>query len=111
MLTEQEARDGAHTLVTRMGEGWESRVWENLGWHYSVKKGCVRITVNHDWLDGGAPSYTAWIEPTNVLIRMAALQIIAHGPNPEDALGNAVQDARTIMARLTDALDQLREMV
>lgn len=33
----------AKTLAKRMGPGWVARVWENLGWHYSVEKGCASI--------------------------------------------------------------------
>lgn len=37
----------AHTrgdeLVAQLGPTWEKRVWENMGWHWSVKKGVMDI--------------------------------------------------------------------
>lgn len=32
----QEATGNADALAKRIGGGWKPRVWENLGWHYSV---------------------------------------------------------------------------
>lgn len=32
----------AAALAKRMGKGWKPRVWENLGWHYSVISPCGR---------------------------------------------------------------------
>ncbi len=37
MKTEKQARIAGEKLLKRMkGKGWLLRVWENLGWHYSV---------------------------------------------------------------------------
>lgn len=35
----------AASLATELGDGWEPEVWENLGWHYRVKKGCFYMSV------------------------------------------------------------------
>jgi hypothetical protein len=80
-------------LAAVLGDGWAPRVWENLGWHYEVHKGAATVHVHRDHRDG-TTSYSAWIEA-----RGAHPQIIAHAADPHDALGFAVQDARTLIAR------------
>lgn len=100
----------ADALCTRMGDGWEPDVWENLGWHYKITKGKVSIHANRRGSGGDAYSYSAWIEP-GVVLRGITFQVIADGQTPEDALGNAVQDARTAMSRLTETLDFLNDVV
>lgn len=37
------AVDAANALVAQLGHGWEPEVWENLGWHYAVQRGVVRV--------------------------------------------------------------------
>ncbi len=100
----------ADALATRMGDGWEVRVWENLGWYYSVSKGKAKIHVNEDRNavfdpEFGFPvrSYSAWIEP-GVSTRSAAIQFIVDAETPEDALGFAIQEARTFLIRINEAL-------
>ena len=34
--TKTEATKKAKALAKKMGKEWEIKVWENLGWHYSV---------------------------------------------------------------------------
>lgn len=102
--SETTARDEAHALATRLGDGWEPDVFENLNWYYAVKKGCVTVRPEA----GNSLSYSAWIEP-NVVLNRTAVQVIAYGPTPEDALGNAIQDARTMIARFDDALSFLND--
>lgn len=44
MKTELEARKEATILIGKMKtKGWKARVWENLGWHYEIRKGCISI--------------------------------------------------------------------
>lgn len=33
----ERATDHASLLALRLGDGWEPRVWENLGWHWSAQ--------------------------------------------------------------------------
>lgn len=40
----QDAVKAGATLATRLGPAWQSRVWENLGWHYAAELG-GRLTV------------------------------------------------------------------
>jgi hypothetical protein len=37
------ARRNANRLCDDLGQGWEPRVWENLGWHYSALKGQCQV--------------------------------------------------------------------
>lgn len=101
MRTESEAQHAAAALAHCLGEGWQPVVWDNLGWHFKAVKGCVTV-YPEDWR--GATRASAWIEPPNTLVGPSALQIVAYGPTPEDALGNAVQDARTLIARIEGSL-------
>lgn len=100
----------ADALAERMGTGWETAVWENGGWHYSVHKGKARITVDLDRRQdfdekAGFPvlRYSAWIVP-GVVVSRTVVQFIEHADTPEDALGMATQAARTFMIRLNEAL-------
>jgi len=39
MMTKQEATRRGKALLARMKtKGWKLRVWENLGWHYSLER-------------------------------------------------------------------------
>ncbi|TPL42663.1 MULTISPECIES: hypothetical protein [unclassified Mesorhizobium] len=110
------AKRNAEALAARMGDGWQVKIWENLGWHYTVEKGHVTIHVNEDRNapfdpQAGYPvrSYSAWIQP-GVVIADHVIQIIEAAENPEDALGFAVQAARTAMSRMAAALEALHEV-
>lgn len=103
----------AEALAARMGDGWEPRVWENLGWHYSVGKGSATILVLEDRNapfdpEIGYPitSYQAWIEP-KVVISHRWIQFIEAASTPEDALGIATQAARTSISRIEEALAEI----
>lgn len=55
-----EAHEGAKALTALLGEGWTSRVWENLGWHYAAVSPCRRIKVHHSSRSDRS-SYTAFL--------------------------------------------------
>jgi hypothetical protein len=107
------ATKAADELAARMGDGWKAYVWENLGWHYNVSKGSA--TVKPSIYRGHVDSYSAWIEPKIKSpfgkSMTTAIQIIEDAATPEDALGFAVQKARTFMARMNDALSELNEEI
>lgn len=43
-MTKSEATLAAKKLLAQMtGRGWKIRVWENLGWHYSVETNRVAV--------------------------------------------------------------------
>lgn len=37
------ATAAAEKLAVKLGEGWEPRVWENLGWHWEVLRGEIAV--------------------------------------------------------------------
>jgi hypothetical protein len=103
----------AETLATRMGEGWQAKVWENLGWHYSVTKGAATIHVSENRRKPFDPptgypvdGYSAWISP-GVTVGNQSVQFIETAETPEDALGFATQAARTFVSRLTESLAEI----
>lgn len=52
----------AERLAARLGVGWTTRVWENLGWHWSVERGGVKI---HAEVWHGRTTYTAFLGEKN----------------------------------------------
>lgn len=44
-MTKSEATSAAKRLLAQMsGRGWKIRVWENMGWHYSVETRGLSVT-------------------------------------------------------------------
>ena len=44
MLTKIQATKKGKQLLQKMkGSGWKLRVWENMGWNYSVKNGPINV--------------------------------------------------------------------
>ncbi|KKK48897.1 hypothetical protein LCGC14_3140510 [marine sediment metagenome] len=75
-------RDG-NALAQRMGEGWVSEVWENLGWHYRAEKGVASV------------SFTRWHSGSEYTVYFYTVPpVVTSAETPEDALGFAVQEAR-----------------
>ncbi len=48
-------------LAACMGKGYKARVWENLGWWYSVKSACEKLEI-HSEKDG--KYFTAYLNTT-----------------------------------------------
>lgn len=40
------ATESASALAGKLGDGWKSRVWENLGWHFEVRKGAATVSAD-----------------------------------------------------------------
>jgi len=94
----------SNAAAEQLGEGWETHVWENLGWHYKVRKGFVTLHFSH-YRDEPTPSIRAWIELPD------QPQIIGPSANdPVEALGLATQLARTQISKLEQALAELYEI-
>lgn len=64
MNTEKEAIRKAKEVQKRLGQGWDIRVWRNLGWHWSLQAAGGRISLYEDFsgkffalvnLDGRSP--------------------------------------------------------
>jgi hypothetical protein len=50
MKTKAEAKKAATNLRRRLGSGWKIRMWENMGWHYSVSTAGGRVSVSPSFL-------------------------------------------------------------
>lgn len=82
----QSATRDAKALAKRLGAGWRTDVWENMGWHYRALSPCGRVKVS-----GERDSYLAFLgEPDSGGGRWAE-----HGPTPEDAIRAVVKAAVT----------------
>ncbi len=92
----------AAALAKRMGAGWEPDVWENLGWHYRVTNGIATVSERHE---GKRVTYEAWLEVDHPTGKLQV--IVDDEKTPEDALGTAVQQMRTIESRIRIGLAQL----
>lgn len=105
----QQATKEADALAARMGDGWEPRVWENLGWHYEVTKGIASIGPHRagSAISGGWKVAEYWCSIGGHNSDSDIPQFEATAQTPEDALGNATQDARTSARRIEAALAAL----
>ena len=65
--------------------GWEPDVWENLGWHYGLKKG--RNTIRPPYSHSVSDCYMAFIY-------LGGQQFVANGKTPKRALGEAIRIAQ-----------------
>lgn len=86
----EHAVKSAAALADRLGDGWEPVVHENLGWFWSAAKGNAQVSPNER--QGKVESYWCSI--------MTATQFCATAETPEDALGFAIQDARTAAQKI-----------
>jgi hypothetical protein len=67
MNTKKEAEKLGQELLSHMkGNGWELRIWENLGWHYSVTNNLLEVYPSSNgkyfclfgYKSGGRPEWT-----------------------------------------------------
>jgi hypothetical protein len=62
----EQAVIDASELAKSLGDDWEPRVWENLGWHYSVETRDRRVNLHPGGVDvktGKVGRYTAFLSP------------------------------------------------
>lgn len=84
----------AEKLAHDMGPGWAPRVWENLGWHYSVSfGGLIDIHPNEHQKK---TSYTVFVQTTP--------QFVARSTNVRKALADAVSELRATADTLKGAV-------
>lgn len=86
-----QAVQEADALAARMGDGWVPRIWENCGWNYSVDKGVALI---YPFRDGSATA-GSWEVIGYTVFFNSVKQVVTDAKTPEDAVGFALQDART----------------
>lgn len=124
-MDKQSVERAARELAEQMGPGWEPVVWENLGWHYTVKLRFgspgryaeIRERQNGD----GTRSYSAEIYPGAVAGATSrdrdhvrcALQFYGKGKTPTAALAEALaimeEEATTLNRAFDLARSELRK--
>lgn len=82
-----QAVRSSEVLANYLGKGWKPYVWENMGWHYNVSKGCVNV---HASKDG---SYTAYFNGLH--------QFIGHAKKANVAIDNAIKDAQSAILQIS----------
>jgi len=103
---EKDAIEKANALKSKMtGKGWKIRVWQNLGWHYSIYSGNVAI---HPACAFKTKKYFACVSnltddpPVSALALWHEVKLFE---NPNDAAEHAVKKAREAVAELNRAVE------
>lgn len=94
----QAAIQNARKLAKRMGKGWKTRVYENLGWHYNVISPCGRIKIS----GGIGKFYTAYLGDKKEKICMGTWA--ESGTTPEQAMASVIRVAKTQLDKINAAL-------
>ena len=75
----------AIALAVELGDDWKPDVWENMGWHWNVANGGLKVHPSHT--DG---EFTAFLgEPNSAGGRWAE-----HGSTPARAVANVLASAK-----------------
>jgi hypothetical protein len=93
----------SETLARRMGSGWTTRVWENMGWHYSVQSPCRRIRVHPPHERAGDTTYSAFLGDRDSI----GGRWTAHDRAPERAVALVIEKAKADLAKLGAMLEGL----
>jgi hypothetical protein len=93
------ANEVAKALASMMGHGWAPRVWENLGWHFEVAKGCATICLET------SGQYTASIRFS--LSDKVESYIAETDSDPRAAMRRVMVDLEGTIARLKRSLDSV----
>ena len=97
------AHQEANALAENMGDGWTPRVWENLGWHYSVRSPCDRIRVHPHHHKGAVYSYCAYLGEKGGI----GGKWTASHKNPKKAVERVIKEAQKDLAKLGALLEDL----
>lgn len=92
-------RDGA-ALTKQLGKGWETRVWENLGWHFESRFGNLKVHGDRARGRGSRFSYTAYFGRWAVSAtspRRAVLKLAREIEAELTGLVEAVNAVRSVM--------------
>jgi hypothetical protein len=57
-----DAVKNAKALAKKLGYGWKTRVWENMGWHYSVSNGPISLSGYGPYYGSRGASYLCLID-------------------------------------------------
>lgn len=94
-----EADALSRQVASALGDGFQPRTWDNGGWYWEVTKGIARVSPGV----GQAFYCSLNFRETGG----STLNIVAGADKPEDALGLAVQQARTLFVQFNASLDAL----
>lgn len=89
-------KNAARALVARLGKGWHAHVWENLGWHYTVRRGPLQLSVSKY---GKKPTYSCMLsdEPSGAVGGSMIWLDTRHYATPEAAVrGQLLLAQRTV---------------
>lgn len=104
----ERASREAVELATRLGEGWTPVVWEYLGWRYRAERHDVAQVF--PIMDRGSRFKAGeWVVGSYscILSTSDGTDFTADAANPEDALGFAIQDARTAVSNINGMIEGL----
>lgn len=97
--SELEAYREAHAMAAQLGSGWIPRVWENLGWYWTVRKGPIEIRPRH----GGG--YAAEFRcPMDAGGWRNLVQLWVDGDTPWEALHNCLEQGRSMASIFSSQL-------
>ena len=85
----EEAQAAADKLVETLGEGWTTRIWENLGWCFSAVSACGRWKVHQAPLHWEKTWYTAFLGHKD----LPGGKWARHGDTPQEAIENTRKTA------------------
>ena len=108
----------ARALAKRLGDGWEPRVWENMGWHYDVKKADC-ISVKEYWPrvydDSSAIEKLAALVPESYTVFLHEVgghgggRWTGRGSTPEEAIADALGKLNAERAELEEIAETLAD--
>jgi hypothetical protein len=119
MKTRAEAAAAGKQAQRQLPKGWKLRVWENLGWHYSLSKGNVRLLPPDDISDrwsclisevptdvpgsGGPWTRTGggWGETPREAVRKALRDLLAYVENQQKVLEDSRREAVSVAGELS----------
>lgn len=87
-------------LARQMGDGWDTHVWENLGWHYRVFKGVAAIHPNYRHtltVRNTLTGYTCFFNSTK--------QVVETANTPAGALEECLRKHRVYTRKSQDDLE------
>lgn len=67
----------AAQLAKHLGEGWVPKVWENLGWHYSVSRERLEVHPNTRW-NGQRQDLAGYTAYLNIATQFVESSTTAH---------------------------------
>lgn len=94
----------AEAIATQLGAGWEPAPWENLGWHIGVRRGEHNVSAI---TKGNTRTGEYEVIGYRADLRVGGRQFYCIADTPDDAVGLAVHEARTLERRISADLSAL----